>query len=112
MTDATNSASGPENSAPAPDTSASAQKNDKQGSEHLNVKVVGSDNSEVQFKIKRSTPLKKLMEAYCQRSGKGLASVRFLFDGTRINETDTPQGLEMEDGDTIDCMPEQTGGSQ
>jgi small ubiquitin-related modifier len=36
--------------------------------------------------------------------------VRFLFDGTRINPTQTPKDLDMEDGDSIDAMMEQVGG--
>lgn len=43
---------------------------DKQGgeSEHINLKVLGQDNAVVQFKIKRHTPLRKLMNAYCDRA--------------------------------------------
>lgn len=41
------------------------------------------------------------MEAYCQRSGVGLQAVRFMYDGRRINENDTPQALNMEDNDLI-----------
>lgn len=48
------------------------------------------DQSEVFFKIKRSTQLKKLMEAYCERQGKTISSVRFLYDGERIQLTNTP----------------------
>ncbi|KAG0316353.1 hypothetical protein BG000_004883, partial [Podila horticola] len=62
------------------------------------------DQTEVFFKIKRSTQLKKLMEAYCERQGKSVASVRFLYDGERIQATNTPNELEMEDGDSIDVM--------
>ncbi|CAO3571239.1 unnamed protein product [Mortierella alpina] len=72
--------------------------------EHINLKVVGQDQSEVFFKIKRSTQLKKLMDAYCERQGKTAASVRFLYDGERIQPTNTPNELEMEDGDSIDVM--------
>ena len=36
-------------------------------------------------------------------------SVRFLFDGERINERQTPQDLDMEDNDVIDVMVEQVG---
>ncbi|KAF9157689.1 hypothetical protein DFQ26_008472, partial [Actinomortierella ambigua] len=75
--------------------------------EHINLKVVGSDQTEVFFKIKRTTQLKKLMEAYCERQGKSMASVRFLYDGERIQPTHTPDLLEMEDGDSIDVMVEQ-----
>jgi hypothetical protein len=48
------------------------------------------DQTEVFFKIKRSTQLKKLMEAYCERQGKAVNSVRFLYDGERIQPTNTP----------------------
>lgn len=35
--------------------------------EHINLKVLGQDNAIVQFKIKKHTPLRKLMNAYCDR---------------------------------------------
>lgn len=39
----------------------------KTENEHINLKVAGQDGSVVQFKIKRHTPLSKLMKAYCER---------------------------------------------
>lgn len=39
----------------------------KTESEHINLKVLGQDNAVVQFKIKKHTPLRKLMNAYCDR---------------------------------------------
>lgn len=36
--------------------------------------------------------------------------VRFRFDGSAINENDTPTSLEMEEGDTIEVYQQQTGG--
>ncbi|XP_017774269.1 PREDICTED: small ubiquitin-related modifier 2-like [Nicrophorus vespilloides] len=80
-------------------------------SEHINLKVLGQDNAVVQFKIKKHTPLRKLMSAYCDRAGLSLNVVRFRFDGNPINETDTPTSLEMEEGDTIEVYQQQTGGS-
>ena len=32
---------------------------------HINIKVKAQDGTEIFFKIKRSTNLKKLMDAYC-----------------------------------------------
>lgn len=37
-------------------------------SEHINLKVMGQDQAIVQFKIKKQTPLRKLMNAYCDRA--------------------------------------------
>jgi hypothetical protein len=58
-------------------------------SEHLNIKVT-DNNNEVFFKIKRSTKLEKLMSAFCDRQGKSMQSVRFLFEGQRVQPGDTP----------------------
>jgi len=106
-------------------------------SEHLNIKVT-DNNNEVFFKIKRTTALKKLMDAFCERQGKAPNSVRFLFDGSRVQATDSPDSvskpntsysyilgpyfpydpkanmgiqLDMADGDTLEVHQEQIGGA-
>jgi len=79
--------------------------------EHLNIKVTDNANNEVFFKIKRTTQLKKLMDAFCERQGKAPQSVRFLFDGQRVHATDSPDMLEMVDGDCLEVHQEQIGGS-
>ncbi|XP_020853761.1 small ubiquitin-related modifier 2-like isoform X2 [Phascolarctos cinereus] len=56
-----------------------------ENNDHINLKVAGQDSLVVQFKIKRHTPLSKLMKAY------------------------TPAQLEMEDEVTIDVFQQQTG---
>ena len=78
---------------------------------HINLKVVGADNSEVHFKIKKTTQLKKLKQAYADRQGVSLASLRFLFDGQRVADDMSPKSLEMEESDVIEVYQEQTGGS-
>ncbi|KAL9107964.1 MAG: hypothetical protein Q9227_007179 [Pyrenula ochraceoflavens] len=77
--------------------------------EHLNIKVTDGNN-EVFFKIKKTTPLKKLMDAFCERQGKQRNTVRFLFDGTRVQADDNPESLDMADGDTLEVHQEQIGG--
>lgn len=64
------------------------------GAEHLNIKVT-DNNNEVFFKIKRSTKLEKLMNAFCERQGKSMTSVRFLFEGQRVQPTDTPDTVSL-----------------
>ena len=75
----------------------------------INLKVVTQDGDEVFFTCKMSTPLEMLMKAFCNRYGVAANSVRFLFDGNRINGSQTPRELDMEDGDVIDVMVEQQG---
>ncbi|EJD06164.1 ubiquitin-like protein [Fomitiporia mediterranea MF3/22] len=76
----------------------------------INIKVLSAQGEEVYFKIKRSTKLSKLQTAYAHKIGKEVSTIRFLYDGERINEDDTPASLDMEENDTIDVMVEQVGG--
>nr|XP_060144228.1 small ubiquitin-related modifier 2-like [Globicephala melas] len=64
-----------------------------ENNDRINLKVTGQDGSVVQLKIKRHTPLSKLMKAYCSQSMK-----------------QTHLQLEMEAEDTIDVLQQQTGG--
>lgn len=48
------------------------------------------DGNEVFFRIKRSTQLRKLMTAYCDRQSVELNSIAFLFDGRRLRGEQTP----------------------
>jgi len=79
--------------------------------ETLNVKVLSSTGEEVFFKIKANTKLSKLQSAYATKVGKDVNTIRFLYDGQRINDDATPSSLGMEDNETIDVMVEQVGGS-
>lgn len=49
-------------------------------SEHINLKVVGQDGQIVHFKIKKHTSLKKLINAYCERS----VSLNILFESSLL----------------------------
>jgi len=78
--------------------------------EFVKLRVVSQDGQEVQFRIKKSTLMGKLMKSYAERSGLQVASLRFTFDGRRITDSDTPATLEAEEDDVIEAYQEQTGG--
>uniref|UniRef100_A0A8C2WMM6 Small ubiquitin like modifier 1 n=1 Tax=Cyclopterus lumpus TaxID=8103 RepID=A0A8C2WMM6_CYCLU len=59
---------------------------EKKDGEYIKLKVIGQDSSEIHFKVKMTTHLKKLKESYSQRQ------------------------LGMEDEDVIEVYQEQTGG--
>jgi len=67
-------------------------RDDAPPADHLNIKVTDNTN-EVFFKIKKTTELKKLMEAFCSRQGKDSKTCRFMFDGDRVAPTDTPESV-------------------
>jgi small ubiquitin-related modifier len=76
----------------------------------INLRTVSQDGNEVYFKIKKITPLKKLINSYCERQSISSSNVRFLYNGQRILDEQTPKSLEMEDNDVIDVVLQQTGG--
>ncbi|KAI5683242.1 hypothetical protein M9H77_04470 [Catharanthus roseus] len=78
---------------------------------HIILKVNGQDGNEVFFKIKRITQLRKLMNVYFDHQSVDSNLITFLFDGSPLRGEQTPKELEMEDGDEIDAMKHQTGGS-
>ena len=88
------------------DAKAAAAVNDR-----ITLKVRSQEGSELVFKIKKNTELKKLMDNYCSRLGISSTSWRFIYDGERIKANNTAEELQMEDGDEIDVMLEQLGGS-
>jgi hypothetical protein len=50
------------------------------------------------------------MNAYSEKQGQNVDSLRFFFDNTRIQKTDTPASLDMEEDDSIDVHQQQLGG--
>jgi small ubiquitin-related modifier len=80
--------------------------------EHINLRVHDANGQETFFKIKKTTPLLKLFTAYATRIGQPTNAFRFLYDGLRLADTDTPLSRDMVDQDTIDVMVSQTGGGE
>jgi len=91
-------------------TTSNTNGSDHASETHVNLKVANAEGNEVFFKIKKTTPFRKLMRAYCKRQGLVRGAVRFTFDGNRIDPDNTPVDLKMVNQDVIDCMVEQTGG--
>ena len=50
-----------------------------------------------------------LFDEIANRYGTQASSLRFLLDDDRIDGNETICTLELDDGDTIDCVKEQTG---
>lgn len=77
----------------------------------MSLTVRDQTGGEVQFKVKTTTKLLKIMNAYCDKKAVSQDHLKFLYDGSRLRGEDTPEGLDMEDGDCIDAVIEQVGGN-
>lgn len=79
---------------------------------HVSIRIIDDNGTEVYFKLKTDTQMKKVFAAYCERKAIGMESIRFVFNGSRVSPESTPKSLEMEDNDIIDVVVAQTGGSK
>lgn len=77
----------------------------------ITLTVKTQDGYETVFRMGLKVPLRKMITAYCSTKGISTDSVRFLYDGDPISPEDTPESLEMEEGDSLDALLQQTGGS-
>ncbi|KAJ8528515.1 hypothetical protein K7X08_022207 [Anisodus acutangulus] len=62
------------------------------------------------YRIRRDGPLQKLMLAYCKRLNLRYGERWFLYDGNKVDLTQTVDDLEMEDDNCIDVLTVQWGG--
>ena len=85
-------------------------KQPKENPDSINLKVMGQDGKFLKFKIAKQTALKKLMSTYCERTGLDIQTIRFSFDGSRINESDTAKSLDLQEGDALEVFQQQSGG--
>jgi small ubiquitin-related modifier len=60
--------------------------------EHINLTVTDG-NVDIKFRIKYKKNFTRLMNCYCERRNLNLGAVRFLFEGQRLLDTDTPESV-------------------
>ena len=83
---------------------------DVKDNENMQPGVQDQNGNVIQFKIKQSTQLKKLMNSYCSRKGIAMDTLRFTMDGTRLQGHLTPKDYDMVEGDVLEVFMEQQGG--
>jgi len=84
---------------------------DKGADEYIRLRVITSDmTNEVHFRVKAATALVRLKRSYCSKLGYQVDELRFVFDGHRITDDDTPKKLGMINDDVIEIYQERTGG--
>merc|ERR1712051_226177 len=77
--------------------------------QYIQLRLRAQDETETIIQMKRKTMMEKLRRRYGAKIGVPPASLRFLFDGQRIGNTDTPDILQMEHDDVIEVYFEEIG---
>lgn len=71
------------------------------------IRVEGNCNpANLYFKIRRTTPMRKMMEAYCHRCTQTMDSCKFELAGVTIQPEQTAEQLEMSEGCRLTCTIE------
>ncbi|KAK9941624.1 hypothetical protein M0R45_007326 [Rubus argutus] len=82
----------------------------KEEEEPITLQVQNQRYGAIYYRTGRTVSLGHVLRDYCERTGFVYEEMRFIYDGRRVRETHTAQGLEMEDDFVIDAMSEQIGG--
>jgi small ubiquitin-related modifier len=77
---------------------------------HVNLTIKDPQGEEVYFKVKRTTRMRKLFQAFCKRSNTEYETMRFFFQGERVDDETTPADLGLKDGDKLDAFVRQVAG--
>ena len=75
----------------------------------LTIRIKDGNGEETQFKIRPTVYMAQVFLAYSQRRWVSRATLRFLLDGERIDDFQTPYILQLEENDMIDAVLEQVG---
>eukprot|EP00243_Klebsormidium_subtile_P006368 TRINITY_DN2698_c0_g1_i1.p2 TRINITY_DN2698_c0_g1~~TRINITY_DN2698_c0_g1_i1.p2 ORF type:complete len:105 (+),score=26.44 TRINITY_DN2698_c0_g1_i1:158-472(+) len=78
--------------------------------EGLALTVKHTDGTDLVFRVRASTKFGKLMEAYANRKGLKLASLKFYYDEKQLTKNQTPASLKMKSGAMIDATSKVGGG--
>lgn len=57
----------------------------------INLKFQDPNGTECHFKLKPTTKLEKAMKAYAKRTARDVKTLRFYFEGERVNGDDTAE---------------------
>ena len=69
--------------------------------QRITLRIVGLNGKEIYFIVKKTARLRRVFKYYAEIVFMKVADFRFLFDGHRISENDTPEALGLVNKDKI-----------
>jgi len=79
---------------------------------YVQLNICSADGGTLTFKVKTTTKLDKMFNAFYKNKGFSEGTVRFSFDGKRLVGDESVEGSGLQNNDIIDAMVEQTGGGR
>ncbi|XP_074597173.1 uncharacterized protein LOC141852173 [Brevipalpus obovatus] len=81
-------------------------------SSDINLKLIGPDDFVMYVTTKPSIPFLEIKEEYARQRNDSISELCFLFDGTTINNDETPVLHGLRDGSEISVLRKKRGGSE
>ena len=81
----------------------------RDGIQILTIFVRNQWGAELSFRVKSTTTMETIMKAACDKWSIELTAMRFVFNSVRLFPDETVGQRQMEDGDVIDALMNQTG---
>lgn len=76
----------------------------------ITVIVEDQTGKTMQFLLKNTTTMQKLLEKYSQVAGSTAHKLRFIYKGRTVEQNDTTETLGMADGEKLEVFSSQIGG--
>lgn len=93
-----------------PRTAAAAANSAVRSAATLNIVIRDKrDDTDMHFRVDPTRELGPTMASWASCKHLELKDVRFVYDGTRVQDDETPQSFEMETGDVVDAHIPQMG---
>jgi small ubiquitin-related modifier len=83
------------------------EKVQKKEEDIITIRLKEQCGEETYFKLRTTTKMSKVFDAFAKRKRKHLGHIIFLLDGERVNFESTPHELDLDENDKIDCIIEQ-----
>ncbi|CAL5991500.1 Sentrin [Hexamita inflata] len=78
--------------------------------EKITIKVSDDHDNGMQFRVKPTTQLKKIFDHFAAKQSVSRTDLRFYHNGVKLQDTDTPKDVNLQEGDTIEVLRQQIGG--
>jgi small ubiquitin-related modifier len=79
------------------------------GDECITIRFKDNEGMGMNFVVRKTTRMEVIFNAYARTRGVDVSSLRFRLDEERIDTNETSNSLELDDGEEIEVMLEQTG---
>ncbi|VDM54839.1 unnamed protein product [Angiostrongylus costaricensis] len=77
---------------------------DSAEAKYVKIRIADQESSVLEYEVRACALMGEIKRDFARRLGIDLSRLRFICDGQLVVDTDTPQELELKDGDMIEVI--------